>query len=110
MARKNWKNPFYTLLIPVGLLFVITGFAYGFMAFQAVNAGVEGAAVHADHPLFQWLRKNGDRAMLAELAVLAVLTVGAIATDDWWMNDSNRGKNESTDSESEEAGDMHDDV
>ena len=85
--KKKWKNPFYTLLIPVGLAFVVTGFAYGFMAFQTVNAGSDGATVHEDHELFQWLRKHGDMAMLVELGVLAVLTVGAIATDDWWMDE-----------------------
>ena len=87
LAKKKWKNPFYTLLIPVGLAFVVTGFAYGFMAFQAVNAGAAAAAVHEDHPLFQWLNRNGDLTMLIELGLLAVLTVGAIATDDWWMEE-----------------------
>ncbi len=68
------------------MAFVITGFAYCFMAFQAVNSGRAGALRHADHPLFAWLRANGSTAMLVELAVLAVLTVGAIGTDSWWTN------------------------
>ena len=59
----------------------VTAFAYGFMAFQAVNAVRAEAGRHLDHPLFQWLRVHGDTALLIELAVLAVLTVGAIATD-----------------------------
>lgn len=84
MAQKKWKNPFYTLLIPVGLVFVVTGFAYGLMAFAAVNAS-GSAPSQDDHPLYAWLNEHGDMAMLIELAVLAVLTVGAIATDDWWM-------------------------
>ena len=84
MAQKKWKNPFYALLIPVGMAFVVTGFAYGFMAFQMVNAGSGGADLYADHPLFAWLQVHGNTAMLVELAVLAVLTVGAIGTDGWW--------------------------
>ena len=88
MAHNKFRNPFYALLIPVGLAFVVTGFAYGYMAFQAVNTGSTGAGVHSDHPLFQWLNEYGDRAMLIELAVLAVLTFGAIATDSWWMEDN----------------------
>jgi hypothetical protein len=88
MALKKWRNPFYALLIPTGLVFVVTGFAYSFMAFQVVNAGSEGARLHAEHPLFAWLRTNGATAMLVELAVLAVLTVGAIATDSWWTSAS----------------------
>lgn len=87
MSRKKWKNPFYALLIPVGLAFTITGFAYSFMAFQAVNAGSAGAKLHADHPLFAWLRANGATAMIVQLGILAVLTVGAIATDSWWTGD-----------------------
>jgi hypothetical protein len=82
-ARKSF-NPFYALLVPSGLVFVVTAFAYGYMAFQAVNAVRADAGRHAAHPLFQWLRMNGDAAMLIELAVLAVLTVGAIATDRYW--------------------------
>ena len=90
MAKKKWKNPFYTLLIPVGLVFVLTGFAYSYMSFQTVNAGADGSVVHADHALFQFLNRHGDMAMLVELAVLALLTVGAIATDDWWMDEEPR--------------------
>jgi hypothetical protein len=84
VTQKKWKNPFYALLIPAGMAFVVTGFAYGFMAFQMVNAGGDGADLYADHPLFAWLRTHGNTAMLVELAVLAVLTVGAIGTDSWW--------------------------
>lgn len=82
-AKKNF-NPFYLLLIPAGVVFAVTAFAYGYMAFQAVNAVRADAGRHAGHPLFQWLRAHGDAALLVELAVLGVLTVGAIATDRWW--------------------------
>lgn len=82
--KKKWKNPFYALLIPAGMVFIVTACAYGFMAFQMVNAGSSGADLYADHPLFSWLRAHGNRAMLIELAVLAVLTVGSIATDRQW--------------------------
>ncbi len=82
-ARKR-RNPFYLLLVPVGAAFVVTAFAYGFMAFQAVNAAAADAASYQSHPMFRWLRSNGATAMLVELAVLGVLTVAAIATDRWW--------------------------
>jgi len=84
---KKWKNPFYLLLAPIGGLFCVTSFAYGFMAFQVVNASRAAAALHVDHPLYVWLRSHGTTAMLAELAALAVLTIGAIGTDHWWMQD-----------------------
>lgn len=85
---KKWKNPFYTLLIPVGAVFTITGVAYGIMAFQQVNAGRDAIEQTADHPLFVWLQTHGTTAMLIELAILAVLTIGAIATDEWWMDEA----------------------
>lgn len=84
MPAKKRYNPFYVLLIPAGVAFVVTAFAYGLMAFQAVNAVRAEAHRHAAHPLFEWLRGHGDAALLAELAVLAVLTIGAIMTDNWW--------------------------
>ncbi|HEX6963504.1 MAG TPA: hypothetical protein VF175_16675 [Lacipirellula sp.] len=84
MAAKRSFNPFYALLVPAGFVFVVTAFAYGYMAFQAVNLARAEAGRQAGHPLFQWLRANGDMTMLVELAVLAVLTVGAIGTDRFW--------------------------
>lgn len=84
MPVKKSLNPFYLLLVPAGLVFVVTAFAYGIMAFRAVNAVRAQAGLHADHPLNQWLRAHGDAALLIELAVLAFLTVAAIATDRMW--------------------------
>jgi hypothetical protein len=78
--RRNW---FYVLLAPVGAAFVVTAFAYGLMAFQAVHAAPAEAAAVRSHPLFAWLRVYGDAAMLAEVAALGLLTVAAIATDGW---------------------------
>jgi hypothetical protein len=97
-AKKNF-NPFYVLLIPAGLVFAVTAFAYGYMAFQAVNAIRSEAGVHAGHPLFQWLRAHGDAALLIELALLAVLTVAAIATDKLWDRAAENAKNLNTNHE-----------
>lgn len=88
MSLKKWKNPFYTLLIPAGAAFCITGFAYGLMAFQQVNAGRDLSQETTEHPLYQWLQAHGSTAMLIELAVLAVLTIGAMATDNWWTEEA----------------------
>lgn len=84
MPGKKTFNLFYVLLIPAGFVFAVTAFAYGYMAFQAVNAIRAEAGAHAGHPLFQWLRAHGDAALLIQLALLAVLTVAAIATDNLW--------------------------
>ena len=87
MSAKKWKNPFYVLLIPAGAAFCLTAIAYGMMAFQQVNAGRASAEKFADHPLFVWLDYHGTTALLVELAVLAVLTVGAIGADSWWTRE-----------------------
>jgi hypothetical protein len=89
MPAPKRRNPFYMLLVPTGLAFVVTAFAYGFMAFQQVNATRADAALHVSHPLFQWLRVHGDAALLAELAVLAVATFAAIGVDSWRADDDN---------------------
>lgn len=97
MPAKKTFNPFYVLLLPAGFVFAVTAFAYGFMAFQAVNAVRAEAGAHAGHPLFRWLRLHGDETMLIELAVLAVLTFAAMATDRWW----DRGRSNRLESEIE---------
>jgi hypothetical protein len=94
VSLKKWKNPFYTLLIPVGMAFVVTVFAYGFMAFMEVNATNPEAQIQARSPLFTWLNHNGTRLILWELAILGVLTVGAITTDSWWMSESPPNNNQ----------------
>ncbi|MEM9351838.1 MAG: hypothetical protein AAGA92_02405 [Planctomycetota bacterium] len=93
MASKKTKtiNPFYVLLIPASAAFCITAVAYGYMAFQAVNSGRLGIGEHADHPLYVWLQAYGTAAILIELAVLAVLTIGAIGTDGYWSRASDDG-------------------
>ncbi|WP_145058982.1 hypothetical protein [Adhaeretor mobilis] len=80
MPRKKPLNPFYLALIPVGTVFVVTAFIYGYMAFQMVNAAAD-AAKQAAHPLFAWMRAHGNTLLLVELAVLAVLTFGAMALE-----------------------------
>ncbi len=93
--NKKWRNPFYALLIPAGAAFCVTAFAYGLMAFQQVNAGRSTVAQHADHPLYGWLRSHGTTAILIELGILAVLTIGAIGTDSWWTSDSTKPSQDS---------------
>ncbi len=86
MAHPKWKNPFYALLLPTGMLFCLTVTAYVVMAFRGMNNLRSAASEGADHPLMGWLQTYGNRALLIELTVLAVLTLAAIATDSWWAH------------------------
>jgi hypothetical protein len=83
---EKFANPFYGLLLAAGIAFVITATTYGVMAFRDRDAGpdVTSVSVH-EHPLMAWMGKHGGKALVTELAVLAVGTFGAIATDDYWQ-------------------------
>ena len=48
----------------------------------AADAPVEA---QADHPLLALMRERGETALLVELACLAMFTLGAIGTDDYWQ-------------------------
>jgi hypothetical protein len=80
------KNPFYALLVIVGLAFALTATAYCVMAFRDVRlpAATE-KATPASHPLIAWMHRNGEAALLTELTLLGVFVVGAIGTDNYWQ-------------------------
>lgn len=81
MANDRPFNPFYPLLVAGGLIFVVTAFAYGMMAFQEVNALRTARGVYASHPLYVWLDAHGNAALIAELIVLGIFTAGLMITD-----------------------------
>ncbi len=82
---RKFANPFYGLLLAAGIAFALTATAYGVMAFREARPAHPEAVVKEEHPLMLWLRRNGDRALLMELGLLAVGTFAAIGTDDYWQ-------------------------
>jgi hypothetical protein len=85
---QKFANPFYGLLVAAGIVFALTAICYGVMAFRDARppaAADEVVAVKADHPLLAWMSRNGEAALLAELAFLAVFTFAAIGTDTFWQ-------------------------
>ena len=79
MARKR-TNPFNVVLGIVGVLFTITAMSYCVFVLR----GVQAAAVNAteSRPAFeQFMDAYGTSILVAQLAVLAVATVGAVAFD-----------------------------
>jgi hypothetical protein len=81
-------NPFYVLLVIVGISFALTATAYGVMAFREARpatAGVHVSASVSEHPLLAWMSRHGETALMTELALLAACTFGAIGTDDYWQ-------------------------
>ncbi|HWB09548.1 MAG TPA: hypothetical protein VG826_10000 [Pirellulales bacterium] len=75
-------NPFYALLVALGIAFALTACAYSVMTLRAVRPQNEEAGGGA---LIEFLDKHGGRLMAGELALLGMASVGAIATDRYWM-------------------------
>jgi hypothetical protein len=95
MNRSHkFANPFYSLLLVVGIAFALTATAYGVMAFRESRPPATdtraGAATDAEHPLMAWLSQHGETALMTELGFLAVFVFGAIATDDYWQRRNNK--------------------
>lgn len=78
-------NPFYILLVAIGLAFFVTATAYGVMAFREVRAAAAEESATAEHPLMTWMRSHGEATLAVELGLLGVCTFGAIATDGFWQ-------------------------
>ena len=62
-SRKS-ANPFYALLVLIGLAFVVTATAYGVMAVREARAAVTGKPA-AEHALMHWMHEHGDTALLS---------------------------------------------
>ena len=80
MAPSEPRNPLYLLLLVAGVLFVVTALAY------AVVPVLEQKAAEAGQPPppSAWrdaLRADGWKWLLAELAVVAVLSIASMVWD-----------------------------
>jgi hypothetical protein len=72
-------NPFFIGLLVVGTVFAITACAYGAMTVRGLDPHEQN-----DAGLMGLLNRWGLTILVAELGLLAVLTVLAIGTDDFW--------------------------
>jgi hypothetical protein len=88
-AKAAIANPFYALLVLVGIAFVITACAYGVMTLRAVAPHAH-AADGGNHPLLKFLQTHGSQLLLGEIVVLAIATFAAMGTDDFWTRRSSR--------------------
>lgn len=80
---KKAINPFYVAALPVGVLFVITTCAYVVMTIQGLDPQRE-----QNGGLVGLLAQYGTQIFVGELAILGVLTLAAITTDDFWTRTS----------------------
>ncbi|HEY2412151.1 MAG TPA: hypothetical protein VGI40_07910 [Pirellulaceae bacterium] len=76
---KKPTNPLYIAALPVGVLFAITACAFVVMTLKGGDPQVGEST-----GLMRLLDRHGVLILVVELAMLGVLTVGAIFTDDFW--------------------------
>jgi hypothetical protein len=84
MIKKGPVNPFYVVLVVVGVAFCVTACAYGVMAFRAVKSESTTMAMEPEPGLMEFLDRHGAMVMGGELAALALATAAAIGTDSIW--------------------------
>ncbi len=93
MPKPKTANPFYILLVVVGVAFAVTACAYGVMAFAAMK----GAPDAANSGLFQFLDQHGVLVMGAELGLLGLFTFAAMSTDEFWRKRAERAHQQNPD-------------
>lgn len=82
-AVKKPFNPFYVLLVIVGIVFTVTACAYGVMAVKMSTA--QGISASSGSGLMELMSKHGLVILLVELVILALATFAAIGTDEYWQ-------------------------
>lgn len=87
-AKRSATNPFYLLLVVLGIAFTLTACAYCVMTLQAARPHPPEQQAAAGEALLVFLDRHGALLMSAELASLAAAAVAAIATDRYWMRRS----------------------
>jgi hypothetical protein len=81
---KKATNPFYIVLVVVGIGFFVTACAYGVMAFRADRLGRAAQQDAASNGLMGVLQQHGGQILTVELLLLGVATFAAIASDSYW--------------------------
>jgi len=83
--KKRSINPFYPLLVLVGLAFAITACGFAVMMVSDSRSTGEFEAAGASG-FIQFFHEYGFAALMIELSVLALATFGAMATDKMWTD------------------------
>lgn len=83
--KKSGFNPFYVLLVLLGIAFTVTACAYGVMAFKATRSDDALAGAPSGAAMLTYLDQHGGELMALELALLAVCTFAAMSTDRYWI-------------------------
>jgi hypothetical protein len=82
-SKRPFANPFYLLLLLVGVAFLLTATSYGVMAFRDVG-GASPAAPGSS--LMSFLDRHGAWLLVGELALLVLASLAAMATESYWTS------------------------
>ncbi len=80
--NRKAKNPFYALVLLVGVAFLLTACAYTVLAFLDVQG--RSPTTSGSH-LMVFLNQYGVHVLGVELAVLCVAMVAAFGTEEFWQ-------------------------
>lgn len=80
-TRKQTANPFYTVLLVVGITFALTACAYGVMTVQRMAPSRVTSGSTAGTWVIEFMDNHGATTMIVELVVMAIATLAAIGTD-----------------------------
>ena len=80
-SNRRHTNPFYVLVVIVGILFTLTASTYGVMTVKQTRP----SSRQMPSPLIMLMQRHGLTIMIVELSVLAIATVAAIGTDQYWL-------------------------
>jgi len=86
------NNPFYAILLVVGVLFVLTACTYFVMTLQDREESLGGNLSPSRSRFIAVVDRYGFTALMVELGVLALATFAAIGTDDYWTRRAARAR------------------
>lgn len=87
-ARRGLPNPFYVLVLLSSTAFAVTALAY-YISPNIEQAAIEqpqGGPVPESRALASWFDRHGPTALTAEIAVMFVTGLLAMATDRWFAS------------------------
>lgn len=78
--------------MPVGVAFVVTAFCFGIMAFQQASPGA--SSLDGRVGLMPFMDRHGMLLIGIEVALIAIFSCGAIATDEYWQRRDAKDKSD----------------